>query len=156
MRAAAPPTDFPLDRCSAALRLWRSALAGTALAVCVGWSAAWLPTLQDAAPAIAAAGLAVGAALSWLWQRRRVASRPTRLAWDGAQWLLRSDWRDAAGTPTVALDLGQRLLLRWQPAASWNPQWVWLRAADALPARWHLMRVALSATALPAPALTAP
>lgn len=141
MRAAAPPTDFPLDQRSPALALWRCGLAGVAFAVGANWSAAWLQLPGIAGPA----GMTVGAAAGWLWHRRRAAQPAMRLVWNGTQWLLHSAWRDEAGRPAIALDLGPRLLLRWQPATGRRTRWLWLRAADALPARWHLMRVALTA-----------
>jgi hypothetical protein len=77
----------------------------------------------------------------WGWQQARQA--PTVLAFDGAQWMADG----AAGTPSVMMDLGPWLLLRWraQEAGRWRALWIAVTAADA-GAALHGLRAALYST----------
>lgn len=105
---------------------WRQALAWGALFVAAGWSA-------------------------WAWWR----SPAGRLAWDGAAWRWEAPSAPAeGGTPSLALDLQTRVLLRWR-AEDGRARWFWAEQ-DAAPADWGALRRAVYWPASEAPPAAAP
>lgn len=124
-----------------------SRLAAAALAVLAAASIAastvWAFQRDDAWGVVLV--LLVG--LHAIWLARSVARRPPlRLRWDGERW-----WLGAAaggepwpGEVSVALDLGDWLLLRFRPEATARSRARWLPAERAaMPADWHGLRCAV-------------
>jgi hypothetical protein len=142
---SAPSVTYPVGRSAFALAL-AAALAALGLAVAVLWSvqspaAGWRQALAFAAVA-ACAGTAGSA-----WWR----SPAGTLRWDGAGWTWEEGGEGRCGHPEIALDLQNRLLLRWQPETG-RVRWLWLeRARD--PAHWEALRRAVySRASAPIPA----
>jgi hypothetical protein len=63
------------------------------------------------------------------------------LRWDGQGWTWEEGGLVAAGHPEIALDLQNRMLLRWQPEGG-RVRWLWLEGAHA-PAHWEALRRAV-------------
>ena len=135
---AAPSVNYPVGRSAFAL-----ALSGVLAALGALAAAAW--TLQSAqagwrqALAFAAVAACGTAALVAWWR-----SPAGTLHWDGAGW----SWEDGQGGgvphpghPEIALDLQNRLVLRWQEEAG-RVRWLWLERARA-PAHWEALRRAV-------------
>ena len=132
---AAPSVTYPVGR--SAFAAWLCALAALAgLAVAIAWSVqsgafGWRQVLAFAA-VFACGGLALTA-----WRRS-----PTGvLRWDGAGWSWEEGTLVAGGHPEIALDLQNRLLLRWQPETG-RVRWLWLESARD-PAQWEALRRAV-------------
>jgi toxin CptA len=142
---AAPSVTYPVGRSAFALRLYAvSALAG--LAVALAWTVqsvtfGWRQALALVAVA-ACGGLAFAS-----WRR----SPAGALRWDGAGWTFEQGGEADDGHPEIALDLQNRLLLRWQGQAG-RVRWLWLeRVHDA--AHWEALRRAVySRASAPDPA----
>jgi len=149
---AAPSVTYPVGRSAFALVLVLAA-AAAGLAVALLW------TVQSDRPgwrqALAfAAALSCGGAACVAWRRS-----PTGvLRWDGSGWT----WEEGGtggeagrGRPEIALDLQNRMLLRWQPETG-RARWLWpQRAADA--AHWAALRRAVySRASAPVPAAGEP
>src|SRR5690349_14413047 len=119
---AAPSVTYPVGRSPFAARL--AALAGVAgLAAATAWtvqsdSFGWRQGLALAA-VLACAVLALAD-----WRR----SPTGALHWDGAGWRWEEGAQAGGGHPEIALDLQNRLLLRWQPETG-RVRWLWLERA---------------------------
>jgi hypothetical protein len=132
---APPSVTYPVGRSPFAA--WLYALAGLAgLGVALAWSVqsdtfGWRQALALAA-VFACASLAAAA-----WRRS-----PTGvLRWDGLGWTWEEGAFAGAGRPEIALDLQNRMLLRWQPGGG-RVRWLWVeRASD--PAHWEALRRAV-------------
>ena len=131
---AAPSVTYPVGRSAFALRL-AAFLVACGLAACVAWSvqSSWGWRQAAGWGAVLACG-----ALAWQGWRRS----PTGvLRWDGLQWSLEEGARVDPGQAGLALDLQQRLLLRWRPQHG-PARWLWLeRASDA--SHWEALRRAV-------------
>jgi hypothetical protein len=109
----------------------------------VAWLGGWLEA-PSGWTVLAAVAVGVAAAFA---ADRRWPSRTVSLAWDGAVW---SVGRDASlpGQPTPVLDLGDWMLLRFDPDRQAARPWrrsLWLRlSARDVPA-WPALRAALYA-----------
>ncbi|HSI48452.1 MAG TPA: hypothetical protein VLA61_09300 [Ideonella sp.] len=107
--------------------------------------------------------LLVASALLAVGLYRYLMARPvSRLRWDGAGWgLLAADGRllDAAGVPTLMLDWGDWMLLRWRSDAAQPSRWLPMSRGAAGATAWHALRVAVGAppvqVRLPKPVLGA-
>jgi hypothetical protein len=132
---AAPSVSYPVGRSAFAGRLDAlAALAG--LAAAIAWSVqsdtfGWRQALVFAS--LAACGLLALAA----WQR----SPAGVLRWNGAGWSWEEGGAAGAGHPEIALDLQNRILLRWQPETG-RVRWLWLEGARD-PAHWEALRRAV-------------
>ena len=132
---AAPSVSYPVGRSAFALALV-VLLTALGLAVAVAWTlqsdhAGWRQALAFAA--VAACGAA--AVLAW-WRS------PTGvLRWDGAAWWWEEGGEGRSGRPEIALDLQNRLLLRWQPEAG-RVRWLWAERARDF-AHWDALRRAV-------------
>jgi len=141
---AAPSVTYPVGRSPFAARLVAlAALAG--LAAAVAWmlqsgAFGWRQALALAA-VFACAGLALAD-----WRR----SPAGALRWDGAGWSWEEGGQAGCGRPEIALDLQNRLLLRWLPETG-RARWLWLeRVRD--PAHWEALRRAVySRASAPSP-----
>ena len=139
----APSVSFPVGRSRfvgvLALLFWGCGMALVVRAIvqapAFGWREAVLLTVASSVGAIALS--------AWLRSPRGVLLR------DDDGWL----WTAAAaaagqgdgrrGTPMVALDLQQRLLVRFMDDAD-GARWLWLDRASAVE-RWHELRCAIHA-----------
>ncbi|GAA0751600.1 hypothetical protein GCM10009107_24530 [Ideonella azotifigens] len=152
MRRTPPPSDCALARRG----LWSAlvaAIGGLAVSAFVGWL--WMHLRQRAGwpvtGALPGAGgmfelLAAGALLA-VGFYRCLATRPVmRLRWDGAGWsLLAADGRtlDVAGTPTLVLDWGDWMLLRWHGIAGQPVRHLPMSRGAAGAMAWHALRIAV-------------
>ena len=132
---AAPSVSYPVGRSAFALGL-AAALAALGALVAAAWllesaQAGWRHAL--AAAAVAAGG--AGALVAW-WR-----SPAGLLHWDGAAWNWEEGRELRPGHPEIALDLQNRLLLRWQAEAG-RARWLWVERARA-PAHWEALRRAV-------------
>ena len=109
-------------------------------ALSAGVAAAWV-TLQLGGHGTAAAGAALAAGLITLVIAGRwPANPPSRLAWDGAGWVLHGLPGEAlAGEAQPMVNLGGWILVRF----SAGPRWLALSRRDT--ADWQALRVALFA-----------
>jgi hypothetical protein len=145
---APPSVNYPVGR---------SAFAGAFLAFLVlaglAGVAAWAfqAPLDWRQPAGLAAVAACGA-VAWQGWRR---SPQGLLRWDGAGWSWEEGGAVAAGRPELALDLQDRILLRWCGDEG-RTRWLWLeRASDA--SHWDALRRAVySRASTPVPAAGKP
>jgi toxin CptA len=143
---AAPSVTYPVGR--SAFAAWLHALAALAgLAVAMVW------IVQSGTfgwrQALALAAVAGGASLALASWRRSPAGM---LRWDGAAWSWEEagEWR--SGHPEIALDLQNRLVLRWQAEGA-RARWLWLERAAA-PMHWEALRRAVySRPSVPIPSL---
>ncbi|WP_325109212.1 hypothetical protein [Ramlibacter sp.] len=126
------------------------ALAAAGLAVALAWSLqtdtfGWRQALAFAAVA------ACGALAVLAWRR----SPTGLLRWDGRAWSWEEGGEAGCGHPEIALDLQNRMLLRWQPETG-RARWLWPeRAADS--AHWAALRRAVySRASAPVPAAGEP
>jgi hypothetical protein len=142
MRAAAPPVAFELMPS----REWMAvvvSLGGLGLAAVVGSACAHLqaPPWFALLSSIFAAFVG-GALLAWLVPQSR-----GRLHWDGGQWWYAPNTNansELNGDLSVMIDLGDWMLLRFDPASSWRGRGrVWLPVnSRALGAAAHGLRLA--------------
>ena len=136
---AAPSVNYPVGRSAFALAL-AAVLIGLGALAAVAWTlqaaeAGWRQALAFAA----VAGCGSAALAAW-WR-----SPAGMLRWDGAGW----GWLDGGeeggeprpGHPEIALDLQNRLLLRWKPEEG-RVRWLWLEQAGS-PAHWDALRRAV-------------
>jgi len=141
----APPVTYPVGRTP---RLaW--ALGGLWLAGAAAVSGALVSVLALPGPSLAAGGLlaavvvsGLGCLVFWRGQRART------LLWDGERWRLKPDDHDGGEQARLhaRMDLQRALLLSLEQPAARRRTWLWAeRARD--PARWHLLRCALYASA---------
>lgn len=144
---AAPAVDYPLA-CSG---FWQGGAALCASAACAAlawWAASGWETSLWLACSLSLGGATVGAAAGW----RAGRGRPGQLVWNGQSWTLRELRLQAqasveAGSPEIALDWGDWVLLRWHGSIrrGWTShRWLPLARRD-LPRAWHALRVALRA-----------
>jgi len=132
---AAPSVSYPVGRSMFALAL-TAGLVLAALVVAVVWTAqaaqaGWRQALAFAA--VAASG--AYAAFSW-WR-----SPAGLLRWDGSAWNWEEGGEVRVGQPAIALDLQNRVLLRWQPETG-PVRWIWLeRSRDCV--HWEALRRAV-------------
>jgi len=132
---AAPSVSYPVGRSAFALGL-AAALGGLGGLVAVAWmlqsaQAGWRQGLAFAA----VAGCAAAALAAW-WR-----APAGTLRWDGAAWGWEEGGELQAGHPEIALDLQNRLLLRWKPDEG-RVRWLWLERARA-PVHWEALRRAV-------------
>ncbi|HEU4458664.1 MAG TPA: hypothetical protein VFR90_06035 [Methylibium sp.] len=106
---------------------------------------AWAAQRGDAPWRYVAAFIGIAVAASWMVELRM---RPAaRLRWDGAVWRLASPRPDddgLEGEASVAIDLGDRLLLRFVPTGRRLSRWLPLHR-NATEGDWHALRCALHA-----------
>ena len=132
---AAPSVSYPVGRSAFALGL-AAAIEALGLAAALAWTlqadrAGWRQALAFAALGLCSAAAAVA------WWR----SATGTLRWDGAGWAWEEGGEPASGRPEIALDLQNRMLLRWQPEAG-RVRWFWVeRTRDA--AHWEALRRAV-------------
>lgn len=143
---AAPAIDYPLA-CSGFWRGGASLCASAAGAALFAWGGSWLQAGALQFVLLALSGALLGAVLGWCASR----GKPGRLVWNGQSWLL---VRPAAalpepGTPEMALDWGDWMLVRWHAGpkgrTGWAPGWLALERR-VRPHAWHGLRVALHAS----------
>jgi len=143
---AAPSVTYPVGRSLFAGGLYGLA-AAAGVAVAVVWSAqadapGWRQALALAS-VLACGGFALRA-----WWR----SPSGVLRWDGSGWSWEEGGCVAPGHPETALDLQNRLLLRWRPGSG-RVRWLWLERARA-PAHWDALRRAVySRASAPVPSM---
>jgi hypothetical protein len=131
---APPSVSYPVGRSAFAGRIlaWigLAALAAT-LAWCLQAPVGWRQLAGFGA--VVACG-----ALAWRgWLR----SPEGRLLWDGLGWTWEEGGAVGAGHPELALDLQERLLLRWR-GDDGRTRWLWLeRASDT--SHWEPLRRAV-------------
>jgi hypothetical protein len=132
---AAPSVTYPVGRSA-------FALAVVVLLVALGLAVASAWTLQSdhagwrQAFAFAAVCGCGGAAIAAWWR-----SPAGLLVWDGAAWSWEEGGERSPGRPEIALDLQNRLLIRWQPEAG-RVRWLWLESSrDG--AHWDALRRAV-------------
>ena len=142
---AAPSVTYPVGRSLFAGGCYAvAALAG--LGVTVAWILqADTPGWRHALGLAAVFACGAFALASW-WR-----SSKGWLHWDGDGWRWEEGADVGAGHPETALDLQNRLLLRWQPETG-RVRWLWLeRARD--PVHWQALRRAVySRASAPIPA----
>ncbi|HET9643184.1 MAG TPA: hypothetical protein VFP68_07480 [Burkholderiaceae bacterium] len=142
MRAAAPPVAFDLtpSRRSRVIVVALGAVAAAGVAASASARLEALPWLGWLVSIFAA--VLVGASLAWLVPRSR-----GRLRWDGGQWWYATDkdgHSELNGDLSVMMDLGDWMLLRFDPASSrsWRGR-AWLPVdSRALWGADHALRVA--------------
>src|SRR5262245_42496411 len=137
---AAPSVNYPVGRSAFALAL-AAGFTALGLLVAVAWlrsaDAGWRQALAFGAVA------ACGAAAASAWWR----SPAGLLRWDGVDWSWEEGGEMRSGHPGIALDLQNRMLLRWQPETG-RVRWLWLeRARDS--AHWDALRRAVYSRAAP-------
>lgn len=135
---AAPAVTVTLGRSPHAV----AALAALAAASTAA-STVWAVQRDDAWGAVLV--LLIGLHATWL--ARSVARRPSLcLRWDGERWWLgpAAEGEPWPGEVSVALDVGDWLLLRFRPEATAHarPRWLPVERA-AVPADWHGLRCAV-------------
>jgi hypothetical protein len=127
---AAPPVRVTLGR-SLGWIAFNASCAGAAAANLTGW--ALMRAQQPVWPGLAL-GLVVTLGAAWAAWR---AQSPSDLNWDGSRW----QYADGEGGAVVMLDLGDWLLLRFEPAQG-RRRWI---AASRRSAQgpWAALRAAL-------------
>ncbi|GAB3769785.1 hypothetical protein GCM10028796_35410 [Ramlibacter monticola] len=136
---AAPSVNYPVGRSAFALAL-AAGLTALGLLVAAAWTLQPVPAGWRQALAFAAAAGCGAVALAAWWR-----SPTGTLRWNGVAW----GWQEGVeeggglrpGHPEIALDLQNRLLLRWQ-AEEGGARWFWLERARA-PAHWEALRRAV-------------
>jgi hypothetical protein len=137
---SAPSVIYPVGR---------SRFAGVMLLI--GWllgvaaAAAWWVQARSGPWAAAAVG-ALLAVAAWLALAHWRGSAAGALAWDGESWSWLGLGHPEQGEPEAALDLQDRLLVRWRGGA--HSRWLWLERARA-PHRWDDLRRAVYSRATP-------
>lgn len=121
---------------------WLCTVERWAAAAAVTVAGLWALQRGDALGGLVAGGVALVAG-AWAWDAAR--APVCRLGWDGAAWTLASTAdRTLTGRASVALDLGDWLLLRFVPDGSPRAAVRWLALARSEQASaWHGLRCAL-------------
>jgi hypothetical protein len=131
---APPSVSYPVGRSAFAGRCL-AAVALAALAATLAWG--FLAPWGWRQPLGLTALLASGAVAWHSWRR----SSAGALSWDGSGWNWEEGGAVVAGTPELALDLQERVLLRWR-GDSGRTRWLWLeQASDA--SHWEALRRAV-------------
>ena len=123
--------------------IWRGAVAAVLLAA-AATIVAWCATSADVVPTWARAVVALLTLALGAWVVRLIAASSPGLRWTGTAWemLPPNGAAPIRGMPTVALDLGGWMLLRFVPDGSRRVLWLPAeRRGDA--AAWHALRAAL-------------
>jgi hypothetical protein len=138
---SAPSVTYPVGRSRFAGALL---LAGSVLG-CVAVGAWWWQA--GPGPLTAATACLSAIAAAWLALAHWRGSATGTLAWDGEAWTLTSGGNGEEGEPEAALDIQDRMMVRWRCGA--HSRWLWLERARA-PHRWDELRRAVYSRARPA------
>jgi hypothetical protein len=124
-------------------RIWCRAVTAV-LAATAATIATWCVTSGDVVSLWMRASVAVASLALAVWILRLLVAAPAGLRWTGAAWELlpAGGCEPVRGNPTVALDFGGWMLLRFVAEGSGHVVWLPAeRRGDA--AAWHALRTAL-------------